>query len=166
MKKQSKVYSALAVMAITTMMVASPCFATDKEKTTTKDTQSKEVGTMKGGYSILGSKLIGMDVKNPQGENLGEIKDIVIDSTGKVRYAAISYGGFLGMGDNMYAVPLEAFTFERDEGWFYDDVVVILDVREDQLKDEEGFDDEKWPNLDDEGYRRDLDTRYNVKRDR
>jgi sporulation protein YlmC with PRC-barrel domain len=43
---------------------------------------------MKGGYSILGSKLIGMDVKNPQGENLGEVKDIIIDSTGKVRYAA------------------------------------------------------------------------------
>jgi sporulation protein YlmC with PRC-barrel domain len=166
MKKQSKVYSALAVMAITTMMVTSPCFATDKEKTTTKGTQSKEVATMKGGYSILGSKLIGMDVKNPQGENLGEIKDIVIDSTGKVRYAAISYGGFLGMGDNMYAVPLEAFTFKRDEGWFYDDVIVILDVKEDQLKDEEGFNNENWPNLDDEGYRRDLDTRYNVKRDR
>lgn len=164
MKKHSKLYSALAVMAITTMMVASPCFA-DKAKTTT-GAQSSEVGMMKGGYSVLGSKLIGMNVENPQGEKLGDVKDIVIDSTGKVRYAAVSYGGFMGMGKQLYAVPLEAFTFKRDEGWFYDDVKVILDVREDQLKDEEGFDNDNWPNLDDEGYRKNLDTRYNVKRSR
>jgi hypothetical protein len=52
------------------------------------------------------------------------------------------------------------------KAWFYDDVKVILDVTEEQLKDEEGFNNENWPNLDDEGYRRDLDTRYNVKRNR
>jgi sporulation protein YlmC with PRC-barrel domain len=164
MKMHSKLYSVLAVMAITTMMATSPCFA-DTAKTTT-DAQSGEVGTMNGGYSIIASKLIGMDVENPQGDNLGNVKDIVIDSTGKVRYVAVTYGGFMGMGEKKYAVPLEAFTFKRDEGMFYDDVIVILNVSEDQLKDEEGFDNDNWPNLDDEGYQKNLDTRYNVKRSR
>jgi sporulation protein YlmC with PRC-barrel domain len=170
MKKHSKLYSALAVMAITTIMATSPFFASDvqasdKPKTTTI-TQSNEVVTMKGGYSILGSKFIGMEVENPQGENLGEIKDIMIDSTGRVRYAAVSYGGFMGMGDKMYAVPLDAFTFKREKDMFFDDVTLILNVTQEQLKDDKGFDNKNWPNLDDEGYRKDLDTRYNIKKSR
>jgi len=161
MKKHSKLYSALAVMAITTMIATSPCFA-DNEKTKTIGTHNDEVGTMKGGYSILGSKLIGMEVENPQGENLGEVKDIMIDSTGRVRYAAVSYGGFMGMGDKMYAVPLDAFTYKRDKDMFYDDVTLILNVTQEQLKDDMGFDNKNWPNLDDEGYRNDLNTRYKI----
>jgi hypothetical protein len=179
MKKHSKFYSALAVMAITTMMATSPCFAadvqaTDKAKTTPMGTSTmgakpmgmhnNEVGTMKGGYSILGSKLIGMEVKSPKGDNLGEVKDIMIDSTGRVRYAAVSYGGFMGMGDKMYAVPLDAFTYKRDKDMFYDDVTLILNVTQEQIKDDKGFDNKNWPNLDDEGYRKNLDTRYKINR--
>jgi len=169
MKKHSNLYSALAVMAITTVMATSPCFAadvqaTDKAKMTPMGMHNNEVGIMKGGFSILGSKFIGMEVKNLQGENLGEVKDIMIDSTGKVRYAAVSYGGFMGMGDKMYAVPLNAFTYKRDKDMFFDDVTLILNVTKDQLKGEKGFDNKNWPNLDDEGYRNDLDTRYNIKK--
>ena len=170
MKKHSKLYSVLAVMAMTTMMATSPFFASDvqasdKTKTTTI-TQSNEVVTMKGGYSILGSNFIGLEVENPQGENLGAVKDIMIDSTGKVRYAAVSYGGFMGMGDKMYAVPMDAFTFKRDKDMFFDDVSLILNVTQEQIKDDKGFDNKNWPNLDDEGYRKDLDTRYNINRSR
>lgn len=171
MKNHSKLYSVLAVMAITTMMATSPSLAADaramdKAKTTTMGMHTNEVGTMKGGFSILGSKFIGMEVENPQGENLGEVKDIMIDSTGRVRYAAVSYGGFMGMGDKMYAVPLDAFTYKRDKDMFFDDVILTLNITQEQLKDDKGFDNKNWPNLDDEGYRKDLDTRYNVKRNR
>lgn len=164
-------YSALAIVALTAVMSTGPVFATDLKTTkstkTTMDTSGKmhnEVGTMKGGYSILGSKFIGMEVENTQGENPGEVKDIVIDSKGNVRYAAVSYGGFMGMGDKMYTVPMEAFTFKRDKDMFFDDVILVLNVTQDQLKDEKGFDNKNWPNLDDETYRKQLDTRYNVER--
>lgn len=50
----------------------------------------------------------------------------MIDSTGKVRYAAVSYGGFMGMGDKMYAVPMYAFTFKRVKDMFFDDVKLML----------------------------------------
>ena len=123
-------------------------------------------GTMKGGYSILGSKFIGLDIENPQGDNIGEVKDIMLDSTGRVRYVAVSYGGFLGMGKNMYTVPMDAFSFQRDTDSFFTDTKLLLNVTEEQLKDDKGFDTGNWPNLEDEGYRNDLDKRYNIDRDR
>jgi len=141
------------------MLSGAPIFAPDAQAM-----NNTKVGTMNGGYSILGSKFIGMDIENPKSDNLGEVKDIIIDSTGRVRYAVVFYGGFMGMGDKMYAVPMDAFTFKRDKDMFFDDDKLILNVRKDQLKDEKGFDNKNWPNLDDETYRKQLDTRYNVDR--
>ena len=47
---------------------------------------------------IRGNTFIGADVENPQGQNLGDIKDIVIDrGSGRIAYAVVSFGGFLGM---------------------------------------------------------------------
>lgn len=62
------------------------------------------------------SELIGMEVKNEQGQNLGDIKDIVIDfDKGSVSYAVLSAGGVLGIGDKLLAVPLSAFTRSADQ---------------------------------------------------
>lgn len=53
------------------------------------------------------SEVIGADVHNQQKENLGDIKDLVIHtSNGRVRYAVVSFGGWLGMGDKLFAVPM------------------------------------------------------------
>lgn len=171
MKKYSKLYSGLAIAAMTAIMSGAPIFmsevqATDPATTsvTTNKMQHNEEIVMKGGYAILGSKFIGMKIENPQGDNLGEVKDIMLDASGKVRYAAVSYGGFMGLGDKLYAVPMDAFTFKRDKDMFYDDVILILNISEEQLENDQGFDDKNWPKLDDENYRKELDTRYNVNR--
>ncbi len=169
MKKYSRMYYGLSVFVVTALFATAPGFAADNTRsthTTTTTTQSgnmaKSDSTMRGGYSILGSKLIGKDVKNAQGEDIGEVKDIMLDSTGKVRYVAVAYGGFLGLGDKMHAVPLSAFQFKRDKDMFFDDTELILNVTKEQLKDEPGFDDNHWPDMDSETYRTDLDRRYNV----
>jgi sporulation protein YlmC with PRC-barrel domain len=61
------------------------------------------------------SKLIGTEVQNEQGENLGEIKDIVINfDNGAVSYAVLSAGGVLGVGEKLLAVPLTAFRRSAD----------------------------------------------------
>lgn len=70
--------------------------------------------------------LIGNDVYNTSNESLGTIKEPMIDmASGKANYPVLSYGGFLGMGDRLFAVPWHAlkldtankrFTFECDEG--------------------------------------------------
>ncbi len=171
MKKQSKISSTLAIVALITFISADPVIATDVptaagSRTTQNNnaTKPQNEGTMRGGYSILGSKFIGMKIENSEGENLGEVKDIMLDSKGRVRYVAVSYGGFMGMGDTMYAVPMEAFTFKRDKDMFYDDVKLILNVSKDQLKEDKGFDGKNWPDLEDDAYRKQLDKQYKVNR--
>ena len=55
---------------------------------------------------LSSSSFAGPDVKNLVGENLGEVKELMINTnTGKVEYAVLSFGGFLGMGDKYFAVP-------------------------------------------------------------
>jgi hypothetical protein len=66
----------------------------------------------------------------------------------------------------MYTVPMDAFTFQRDTDSFFADTKLLLNVTKEQLKDHKGFDTNSWPNLDDEAYRKDLDKRYNINRDR
>jgi len=63
---------------------------------------------------IRGNTFIGADVQNPQGQNLGDIKDIVIDrASGRMAYAVVSFGGFLGMGEKLFAVPWVPFPRRR-----------------------------------------------------
>jgi len=59
----------------------------------------------------LASKVLGADVENPPGEKLGDIRDIVLDSaTGRIRYAVVGAGGFLGLGEKYFAFPWTALT--------------------------------------------------------
>jgi sporulation protein YlmC with PRC-barrel domain len=62
------------------------------------------------------SRIIGKDVENDAGEEIGEINDLIINPTDKVTYAIIGVGGFLGMGERLIAVPFEALkTKPNDE---------------------------------------------------
>src|SRR5262245_25714035 len=55
------------------------------------------------------STFIGYRVINPVGEDLGKIEDIVIDMDSRqIAYAVLSFGGFLGFGDKLFAIPWEA----------------------------------------------------------
>jgi len=86
------------------------------------------------------SKIIGTKVKNPNGENLGDIKDIVIDpKNGKVVYGVVSFGGILGMGDKLFAIPWDTLRWNRDKEYY------VLDLDKDTLKKAPGFDKKHWP---------------------
>src|SRR6202167_4889836 len=61
--------------------------------------------------TVIGSKVV-----NAQNENLGTIEDLVIDAgAGRIAYAVLSFGGFLGMGDKYFAIPWNAFRFNLSE---------------------------------------------------
>lgn len=97
------------------------------------------------------SELTQLNVRNQQGEELGSIEDVVIDmQSGEVRYAALSYGGFLGIGAKMFAVPFEAFRFEHDPQ--RDTMVAILNVPRQELETAPGFDQNAWPAQGDERF--------------
>jgi len=75
------------------------------------------------GPELMGaSTLIGDRVRDKKDEELGEIKEIMLDMrTGEVSYAVLSYGGFLGMGDKLFAVPWDALTLDaKNEGFMLD----------------------------------------------
>ncbi len=79
-----------------------------------------------------------MNLQNSEGQSVGEIKDIVLDAkSGKVRYAAVTYGGFLGVGNKMFAVPFGAFKVRQnpDDPADAGDYVMVLDVTQAQLKE-------------------------------
>lgn len=118
------------------------------------------------GATMRVSELTGMDIKNQKGEDIGEIEDLVVDAkSGKVRYAAVSYGGILGIGDKLFAVPFEAFKFKQDTD-DADDVVLVLDISKQQLEGAQGFDKDNWPNFADRKFTDELDQRYKIKRRR
>jgi sporulation protein YlmC with PRC-barrel domain len=90
--------------------------------------------------------LVGMNIKNPSGQKLGSVEDLVIDvSTGKVRYAAVSFGGFLGVGDKLFAVPFEAFQLKHDAG--DNKRHLVLNVDKKKLETAKGFDKKAWPDF-------------------
>lgn len=91
-------------------------------------------------------KIIGANVENPQGKNLGDVKDIVLDSQGRVRYAVLAFGGFLGMGEKYFAVPWEALTpaAGQQPG---DRNKFVLNIDQERLKNAPGFDKNNWPNM-------------------
>lgn len=91
---------------------------------------------------LTSTSLVGTKVKNMGGENIGEISDITIDvESGKVAYAVLSFGGFLGLGDKLFAIPLEAFNFDRHAV----DADVVLDISKEKLENAPGFDKKDWP---------------------
>jgi sporulation protein YlmC with PRC-barrel domain len=90
------------------------------------------------------SDLIGKSVQNTRGEPLGKVHDLAIDAEhGRVAYAVLSFGGFLGMGDKWFAVPTGALTLPADCKQF------VLAVDKDRLKGATGFDKDRWPKMDD-----------------
>ena len=105
-----------------------------------------------------GSELLGSNVKNPQGEDLGDIKDLVINpESGEIEYAVLSFGGFLGMGDKLFAVPWDVLEIDEANHSF------ILDVPKERLENAEGFSKDNWPDMADQGFRSRVYSHYGAR---
>jgi len=86
--------------------------------------------------------VIGSKVFNAQNEDLGKIEDLVLDAgAGRIAYAVLSFGGFLGMGDKYFAIPWNAFNFNLKENR------AVLNVDKNKLENASGFDKDNWPNM-------------------
>lgn len=68
---------------------------------------------------ISSSKVSGTEVYNTGGEHLGEIKDIMLDKkSGKVAYAVMSFGGFLGIGEEYHPLPWTTLKYDTRQGGY------------------------------------------------
>lgn len=111
-----------------------------------------------GPYVMDAKTLVGDSVVNAQGDDLGEIKAIQLDvEKGRIAYAVLSFGGFLGMGNKLFAIPWSALTLDADEKRF------ILDVAKERLEEAPGFDKDQWPSMADPIWAAAVHTYYNVR---
>lgn len=102
----------------------------------------RKTGTGPGPALMGANTLTGEDVYNEQEEKLGDIKEFMLDmSTGEVAYAVLSFGGMLGIGEKLFAVPFDALKLDTNNKRF------ILNVDKDRLKAAPGFDKDDWPDM-------------------
>lgn len=107
---------------------------------------------------LSASTLMGDGVVNRQNEDLGKIEDLMIElGTGRVAYAVLSFGGFLGMGNKLFAIPWSVLRVDTLEKRF------ILDVPRETLEAAPGFDKDNWPDMADQTWGTDVHRYYGAK---
>jgi sporulation protein YlmC with PRC-barrel domain len=104
---------------------------------------------------LTATSIIGDKVVNRAGKDLGNIQNLMINlRSGVVEYVVVEFGGFLGVGEKLFAIPFrELSVHERDE-------VFVLDRDKDYLKDSPGFDPAHWPDTNDHSYFDDVNAYY------
>jgi len=134
-----------------------------------------------------GTEIIGAKVVNPAGENLGKVEDIVIRPSGEVAYSVLSFGGTMGVGDKLFAIPFDLLqckdmkdmsdkgrdttgagsttgsTSSSSSGMATGmrDNTLVLNVDKERLKNAPGFDKKNWPStVDATDWTREVDSYY------
>lgn len=103
------------------------------------------------------STMIGDKVVNPLREDLGDIEELMVDvGSGCIAYAVLSFGGFLGMGEKLFAIPWKALRLDTDRKRF------VLDIDKQRLEDAPGFDKNNWPDLGSRDYGRQIHAYYGL----
>jgi sporulation protein YlmC with PRC-barrel domain len=101
-------------------------------------TQGKNA--MRLGDLVRASQLKGKEVRNRQNDTLGKIEDVVLKlDSGQVLYAVLGSGGVLGIGEKLFAIPLQAFTVPQAGDQ------IVLTAAKDQVAKAPGFDKDRWP---------------------
>ena len=102
--------------------------------------------------------LEGDKVVNRQGDTLGKVTDIMLDvPRGRIAYAVMSSGGFLGMGDKLFAIPWSALTLDTDRKCF------VLDADKSLFDSAPGFDKDHWPSDADMGWHQSVHQHYKTR---
>ena len=92
--------------------------------------------------TLSATSMIGDPVRNPRGEDLGKVHELMLDpATGHTRYAVLSFGGVLGIGDKLFAIPWTMLRVDTTNRCF------VVDVTKEQLEQADGFDKDNWPDF-------------------
>ena len=91
-------------------------------------------------HVLTATSIIGDSVENKQGEKIGKIKDIMLNTEdGRIQYLIIEFGGFMGFGEKLFAVPFSALTLNGKN------VDFVLNMEKEFLEKAPGFDVNHWP---------------------
>lgn len=108
---------------------------------------------------MTASKLLGIKVLNQQDETLGQIDDIVLDvPRGSIAYVAMASGGFLGLGERLFAVPWTALTYDAGRKCF------VMNAQKESFENAPGFDKDQWPTEPSADWHEQVHRHYGVER--
>lgn len=107
------------------------------------------------GDLISGLSVSGTDVYNLQAEKLGTIRDVMIDkASGRIAYAIMSFGGFLGIGDRYHPLPWKALHYDPKVGGY------VVDLDPSVLEGAPAYDDPESIAWNDAEWRRRINDHY------
>lgn len=114
----------------------------------------EHTGIIRASKDVIGKKVV-----NLLGEDVGDIEEVVIDyATGRVTYAVMSFGGFLGIGDKLFAVPWMSLGYNKSDDMF------VMKVNKELLKNAPGFDKSSWPDMSDPDHLNEVYRHYGYDR--
>lgn len=104
---------------------------------------------------LSASTLTGDDIVNSDGEKLGKLEEIMIDlQSGKVAYAVLSFGGFLGMGEKLFALPWNKLHVDLERK------CIIINASKEKFENMPGFDKDNWPDMTDPNWQTQISNYY------
>ena len=108
--------------------------------------------------SLIGAdKVDGTAVYDTAGERLGEIHDVMIDKlSGRVAYAVLSFGGFLGLGEKYHPLPWNALKYDTSLGGY------VVNLSREQLEGSPAYDDDDEPAWGDRAYEKGIHDYYGL----
>lgn len=131
-----------------------PQVNTKTQEITTSDQISAAAAALPRQQGIRVSEILDKEVKNKQGEKLGEIDELVMDTSGNARYAILSHGGILNIGDKLIAIPWSALQ-NSPEGDY-----LILNISKDRLAQAPTFSKNQWPSIADTKWNQSVHSYY------
>jgi hypothetical protein len=106
------------------------------------DTVQQTTDTHETTRLIAADKVEGTPVESTNGDSLGHIHDIMIDKiSGRVGYAVLKYGSFLGLGGKLFALPWDILKYDTRRNAY------VVGVPVEKLKSAPSFDENRWPDL-------------------
>ena len=104
---------------------------------------------------ISSDKVEGTAVYNAAGDKLGSIYNVMIDKqSGRVAYAVMSFGGFLGLGSDYHPLPWDQLTYSPSNGGY------VVNLSREQLEGAPVYADTRTATWDDPAYSRSIDEYY------
>jgi hypothetical protein len=101
------------------------------------------------------TRLLGKDVYNDQAEDLGHIRDLLLDlGSGRIRYAVLAISDLPGLQDKLFPVPWSALRLDSELRRF------VLDIERSRLAQAPGFAPGQWPDMDDPLWSGEIDAWY------
>lgn len=110
----------------------------DRQNITGENRESEKANTPV--RVLTATSIIGDKVENTQGEKLGKINNIMLDlQNGCIEYVVLEFGGFLGVGEKLFALPFKSLHLNAERKTF------ILNLDKEFLEKAPGFDKDHWP---------------------